>query len=38
LRLTLPAVKTRHMRARQKMAKLLRPLSQSQPRSRANDT
>jgi RNA polymerase sigma-70 factor (ECF subfamily) len=34
LRLTLPAVKTRHMRARQKMVKLLRPLSQSRPRSR----
>ena len=35
LRLTLPAVKTRHRRARQKMMKLLRPLSQTQPRSRA---
>ena len=35
LKLTLPAVKTRHMRARQKMAKLLSPLSESQPRSRA---
>jgi RNA polymerase sigma factor (sigma-70 family) len=29
LRLTVPAVKTRHMRARKKMAKLLRPLTQS---------
>ena len=35
LKLTLPAVKTRHMRARQKMAKLLEPLGDSQPRSRA---
>jgi RNA polymerase sigma-70 factor, ECF subfamily len=33
--LTIPAVKTRHMRARQKMAKFLRPLSQSQPPMRA---
>ena len=35
LGLTIPAVKTRQMRARQKMANLLRPLSQPQPRSRA---
>jgi RNA polymerase sigma factor (sigma-70 family) len=35
LGLTIPAVKTRHMRARQKMTKLFRPLSQSEPRSRA---
>jgi RNA polymerase sigma-70 factor (ECF subfamily) len=34
LGLTIPAVKTRQRRGRQKMAKLLRPLSQSQPRSR----
>jgi RNA polymerase sigma-70 factor (ECF subfamily) len=35
LGLTIPAVKTRQRRARQKMAKFLRSLSQSQPRSRA---
>ena len=33
LGLTIPAVKTRHMRARQKMAKFLRPLRQSRPPS-----
>jgi RNA polymerase sigma-70 factor (ECF subfamily) len=33
LGLTIPAVKTRQMRARQKMAKFLRPLSQPQPRT-----
>jgi RNA polymerase sigma-70 factor (ECF subfamily) len=35
LGLTIPAVKTRHMRARQKMAKFLRPLRQSRPPMRA---
>jgi RNA polymerase sigma-70 factor (ECF subfamily) len=35
LGLTIPAVKTRQMRARQKMGRFLTPLSQSQPRSRA---
>jgi RNA polymerase sigma factor (sigma-70 family) len=35
LGLTIAAVKTRHMRARQKMAKFLRPLGQSQLRGRA---
>jgi RNA polymerase sigma-70 factor, ECF subfamily len=35
LGLTIPAVKTRQLRARQKMGRLLRPLAQSQPRSRA---
>jgi RNA polymerase sigma-70 factor, ECF subfamily len=35
LGLTIPAVKTRQRRGRQKMAKLLGPLSQSKPRSRA---
>jgi RNA polymerase sigma-70 factor (ECF subfamily) len=34
LGLTIPAVKTRQMRARQKMGRFLRPLSQSPPRSR----
>jgi RNA polymerase sigma-70 factor (ECF subfamily) len=34
LGLTIPAVKTRQMRARRKMGTFLRPLSQSQPRSR----
>ncbi|MCU1259805.1 MAG: polymerase, sigma-24 subunit, subfamily [Bryobacterales bacterium] len=32
--LTIPAVKTRHLRARKKMAKFLGRLSQSEPRSR----
>jgi RNA polymerase sigma-70 factor (ECF subfamily) len=35
LRLTVPAVKTRHMRARRKMARVLRPLRPSQPGSLA---
>jgi RNA polymerase sigma-70 factor (ECF subfamily) len=35
LRLTLPAAKTRHWRARRKMAELLRQSSSSQPRSHA---
>jgi RNA polymerase sigma factor (sigma-70 family) len=35
LGLTISAVKTRHLRARKKLAKLLGRLSQSQPRSRA---
>ena len=35
LGLTIPAVKTRQMRARQKMGRFLRPLGQSEPRSRA---
>ena len=35
LGLTIPAVKTRHMRARQKMAKFLGPMNNSQSRSRA---
>jgi RNA polymerase sigma-70 factor (ECF subfamily) len=35
LGLTVPAVKTRHLRARQQMAKFLGRLSHSQPRSRA---
>jgi RNA polymerase sigma-70 factor (ECF subfamily) len=35
LGLTIPAVKTRHRRARQKMAKFLGPMNHSQPRSRA---
>jgi RNA polymerase sigma factor (sigma-70 family) len=35
LGLTIPAVKTRHLRARQKLAKYLGPLSRSQPRIRA---
>jgi DNA-directed RNA polymerase specialized sigma24 family protein len=34
LGLTIPAVKTRHMRARQKMAKVLGEMNHSQPRSR----
>jgi RNA polymerase sigma-70 factor (ECF subfamily) len=35
LGLTIPAVKTRQMRARQKMGRILRPLSEKQPRSLA---
>src|SRR5579864_3571063 len=35
LGLTIPAVKTRQLRARQKMVRFLRPLSQTQSRSRA---
>jgi RNA polymerase sigma-70 factor (ECF subfamily) len=35
LGMTIPAVKTRHLRARQKMAKFLGRLNQPQPRSRA---
>jgi RNA polymerase sigma-70 factor, ECF subfamily len=35
LGLTIPAVKTRQMRARQKMGRFLRPLSEKQPRSLA---
>src|ERR1700730_6585567 len=35
LGLTIPAVKTRHRRARQKMAKFLGPMNHSQKRSRA---